>query len=167
MRKIHFFTTGMVLLLLHCVFCGIAHAAASDTQTVTFEVDAINELNLDENPAALVINSATAGSQPDTREQATSYDITTNCAANGKKLTAILNSAMPVGTTLAINPSAPTGGTANSYVTLSAAAADIVTGIDAVAEANIALSYRLTATVAAGVLASDTRTVTVTIADAT
>jgi hypothetical protein len=77
---------------------------------------------------------------------------------------------MPGGTTLAVSPTKPTGavipGGDGSYITLTDEAADIVTGVDDTAEANIAISYRLSATVAAGVLESDTRSVTVTIADA-
>jgi hypothetical protein len=165
MLKLKFTATGILLLLLLAGFHGIAWADNVDTQVITFEVQAINELELDPSPAALVINSATAGQAPNPVTQVSAYDITTNCATNSKRITAVLSGAMPSGVTLELNPAPPTGAVGGTYVPLTAVAANIVTGVDAVNEDSIAMTYRLSATVGAGVVASDTRTVTVTLSD--
>jgi hypothetical protein len=165
MLKLKYIATGILLLLAQVGFYGIAQADNIDTQTITFEVQAINELELDPSPAAMTINAAVAGQPPTAVTQASAYDITTNCAANSKRITAVLSGAMPSGVTLELNPTAPTGGIGGAYVTLTAAAANIVTAVDAVSEDSIAMTYRLSATAAAGVVPSDTRTVTVTLAD--
>ena len=65
--------------------------------------------------------------------------------------------------TLQVNLGAPTGGSSSGDVTLSTTAADLVTGITQRAESGLTVSYTLSATVAAGVVASDTRTVTLTL----
>jgi len=141
-------------------------AAANDTQTVTYEVTAINELNLDGATVELTVNSAVAGSQPTQATDTDTYDITTNCGTNAKKITgAISETNMPSGLTFKVTMTAPTGGVSSGATTMSTTAADLVTGVDAVAESNIAIDYSLDATVAAGVVASANKTLIVTIAD--
>ncbi len=150
---------GLVSLLVPA-----AMAANSATQTITFEVQAINEISVSGNPAALIVSAATAGSQPNEVSNAlTTYAITTN--GTSKKITGALDAAMPSGVTLEANLAAPTVGTSAGDVALTAVAQDMVTGIAEVADASSAITYTLGATVAAGVLASDTCVVTYTIAD--
>ena len=143
--------------------CGNAFAQTA-TQTVTFQVTAIDEISVSGDPGALIVNSATAGSQPTAATDATtSYSLTTN--GSGKKITGDIDSAMPANTTLAVTLTAPTGGTSAGQVTLTATAADLVTGISTLAESGITISYNFSATTAAGVVASDTRTATLTLTD--
>ena len=58
---------------------------------------------------------------------------------------------------------APTGATSKAAVALTGASQDLVTGITKLNEANLALTYGLTATSAAGVVASSNRVITYTI----
>jgi hypothetical protein len=152
-------------LALMGAMAGAAFAGASDTITVNYEVTAINEINIDGASVTLTVSSATAGSNPDQASDSTTYDLTTNCAANAKKITGVLNTAMPAGLTLQANMTAPSGATSAGATTLTASAADLVTLIDAGASSNVALAFTLDATAAAGVVASASKTCTLTIAD--
>ncbi|PKL47494.1 MAG: hypothetical protein CVV42_12955 [Candidatus Riflebacteria bacterium HGW-Riflebacteria-2] len=142
---------------------GAVFAGATADQTVTYEVTAINEISVSGNPAALTVSTAVAGAEPDeVSDSTTTYAITTN---QSKKITGVLDTAMPAGVTLKINLVAPTGGTTVTDVTLLGTATDLVTGISPVAESGKTITYKLSATVAAGVVASANKTVTLTIAD--
>ncbi len=153
-----------VTLLLVGLFSTAVHGADSDTQTVTYEVQAINEIAVSGDPGALIVSTATAGSEPDeVTDATTTYDITTN--GTGKKITGAIDTAMPANTTLKINLAAPTGGTSAGDVALTVVAADLVTGITTLAETAKTITYKFSATVAAGVVASASKTVTLTIAD--
>lgn len=157
-----------VLMTAGCIlgFGGMAMAAgASAEQTATYKVDPINELAVTGTPI-LTINAAVAGQEPaPVTDNSTTYAITTNCATDGKKITAAINSDMPDGTTLVVNLAAPTGATSVSDQSLSSTAVDVVTGLDGVAESGKMISYTLSATAAAGVVSSTDKTVTFTIAD--
>jgi len=148
---------------------GISILAMADniaTQLVSYEVTAINEIEVSGDPGALVVNSATAGSEPtDDTDNTTTWDITTNGGTDGKKLTGAIDTDMPANTTLEINLTAPTGATSSGDVTLSTTAADAVTLIDSVAESALAITYTLSATIAAGVVAQASKTVTLTLTD--
>lgn len=131
------------------------------SQTVNITVDEIQQITVS-GPAALHITTATAGSAPTAVTDATTtYSLTSN--ANTKKITAKIDSAMPTGMALILTMTAPSVGTSAGAITLTAADQDMVTGIGKVSETK-ALSYQLTATAAAGVLAATTRTVTLTAA---
>ncbi len=139
-----------------------AFAADTATQTVTYEVTAINELSVSAATASLTVNSATAGSAPNAATDAsTSYAITTN--EEGRKITGSINSAMPTGVTLSATLAAPTGATSGGKLALSTTAVDLVTGISTLNESGKTISYELAATSAAGVVPSATKTVTLTI----
>ncbi len=141
----------------------VAFASNTATQTVTFEVQAINELSTSGNPGALVVSTASAGSEPDVAtDSSTTYAITTN--GTSKKITASISAAMPTGVTLKVELGAPAGASA-SQVTLGTTAVDAVTGITQVAESGKSISYELSALVTAGVVASDSTTVTYTVVD--
>jgi len=155
----------LLALSLVGLLASTAFAAASDTITVNYEVEAINELNIDGASVTLTVSSATAGSAPDQASDATTYDITTNCAADAKKITGAINTTMPGGLTLQANMTAPTGGSSAGATTLTDVAANLVTLIDGVAESNIVLAFTLDATAAAGVVAAASKTCTLTIAD--
>jgi hypothetical protein len=143
---------------------GIAMAGNSATQTVTYAVSAINEISVSGNPAALTVSIAPAGSAPNSVSDATTtYAITTNEA--GQKITGAIDTDMPAGVTLTVNLTAPSGGTSAGATSLSSSAADLVTGITKFNESGKAITYSLSATSAAGVVGSDTKTVTLTVVD--
>jgi hypothetical protein len=155
------------ILAVLALVAGVADVAFAQTanQNVTIQVDAINVISVAGSPS-LVITTATAGSPPQTvSNSASSWNVTTN--QSGAKITASINSAMPAGLTLSASLSAPAGATSAGLTALSTTAADVVTGITKVAQAALGLTYQLDATVAAGVVASTTRTVTYTITGGT
>lgn len=138
-----------------------AHAAATATTTATFEVDAINEIALAGTPPVLTVNAAVAGAAPTAVTSALqTYAVTTNQTA---KISAALDSDMPGGVTLTLTMAAPTGATSVNAVALTAASQDLVTGITGLNESGLSLTYGLSATAAAGVVASSSKTVTYTI----
>jgi hypothetical protein len=91
------------------------------------------------------------------------YDITNNAGSDSKKLIGKINTAMPSNTVLSVNVTAPSGAVSSDLVALTTDDQDLVTGIDNVNEAGVAISFKLEATVAAGVIASATKTFTMTI----
>jgi hypothetical protein len=153
------------ILTALALFLGASSAAAAQTatQTVTFQVDAINQIAFAGSPS-LVINTATAGSNPTSANAAGTWAVTTN--QTNQKITASIGSAMPAGLTLNVMLTAPAGATSFGG-NLSTTAVDLVTGIAQLAQNGLAVSYTLSATPAAGVVASTTRTVTYTITNGT
>ena len=161
MRKVFISLVSLGLLI---VMAGAASASNTATQTITFEVTAINEMSISGNPGALTINSATAGSGPSpVTDATTTYNITTN--ESSQKITGAITTGgnMPANTTLEANLTAPTGGSSAGYTTLSTTAADLVTAISTLNESSKTITYRFSATMAAGILSSDTRVVTLTL----
>ena len=139
-----------------------AYAGPTATQTVTYEVSAINELSVSAATASLTVNSATAGSAPSAvTDSTTTYAVTTN--ETNRKITGSINSNMGSGVTLSVTLGAPTGATSTGKQALSTVAADLVTGISALNETGKSITYELAATTAAGVVPSATKTVTLTI----
>lgn len=143
-------------LLAAATFASFALAAAASA--------AINQVAFSGSPS-LVINTATAGSQPTSATAAATWAVTTN--QTGAKITASIGSAMPAGLTLEVNRSAPAGATSAGAQALSTTAVDVVTGITKLAQGALAASYSLSATAAAGVVSSTSRTVTYTITGGT
>lgn len=151
------------LMVLGLIGLSIMPAFAGPTanQSVNFQIGAINELSVSGNPATLVIDSATAGSQPDpATDSSTSYALTTN--GSGKKITGQIDTAMPANTDLKVSLTAPTGGSSNGQQTLTTTAVDLVTGAGKKAQSGMAISYEFDATVDADPQ-SGTRTVTLTL----
>ena len=135
--------------------------AQTATQTVTFAVNAINQIAFTGAPS-LTITTAVAGSAPTSVTDASSaWAVTTN--QTGAKISAAIASNMPAGLTLSANLAAPTGGTSASFQSLSTVSVDLVTGITKLAQGSLTATYKLDATAAAGVVASATRLVTYTI----
>lgn len=156
--------TSVVAIGLMLGLIRLALAANTAQQTVTFQVDAINEISVSGNPGALAINTATPGSQPtDDTDNSTSWAVTTN--GTNKKMTGDIDANMPANVTLQVNLVAPTGGSSSGDQSLSTTAADLVTSVTGVAESGLTITYTLSATIAAGVVAQDTRTVTLTLTD--
>jgi hypothetical protein len=95
------------------------------------------------------------------------YSITTNGAADSKKISARLDAAMPANVTLEVNVAAPgTGSISAGTVALTGSDTEVVGSIEGVAASGVGISYTLSATVAATPVAGS-RTVTYTIADDT
>jgi hypothetical protein len=141
-----------------------AVSAQTATQVVTFQVDAINQIAFAGSPS-LVINTATAGSNPTSATSATAtWAVTTN--QSNAKITASLDSNMPAGLTLSVALGAPAGSTSIGN-TLSTTSVDLVTSITKLAQGGLSVSYTLDATPVAGVVSSSTRTVTYTITGGT
>ncbi|MEI9894765.1 MAG: hypothetical protein WDN28_12980 [Chthoniobacter sp.] len=139
-----------------------AFAGNTAEQVVTYEVQAINELSVSAGTATLTVNSATAGSAPNVAtDTTTSYAITTN--ETNRKITGALSANMPTGVVLSATLAAPTGATSGGKLALSTTAADLVTGVATLNESGKGISYELSATSAAGVVPSATKTVTLTI----
>ncbi|MEX2178914.1 MAG: hypothetical protein WD801_09405 [Gemmatimonadaceae bacterium] len=156
--------TTRLLATLALLTAATAAQAQTATQTVTFQVDAINQIAFTGSPS-LVINSATAGSAPASATASGSWAITTN--QSNAKITASINSAMPSGVTLTANLAAPAGASSAGATTLGTTAVDVVTSLTQVAEGSLNVTYGLSATAAAGVVASQSRTVTYTITGGT
>ena len=137
-----------------------AAQAQTATQNVTFQVNAINQIAVSGSPS-LTINAATAGSAPTAATASGNWAVTTN--QSNAKITAQLDSDMPAGLTLTVNLGAPTGASSVGATSLSSASVDLVTGISKKAEGSLSVGYSLSATTAAGVVSSTSRTVTYTI----
>jgi hypothetical protein len=136
-------------------------SAQTATQTVTFQVSAINQIAVTGTPS-LVINAATAGSAPTSvTSSGNTWSVTTN--QTGASITASIPTAMPAGLTLSANLTAPAGATSTGLTALGTTAVNVITGITKLNSAALALSYQLDATAAAGVIGSATRVVTYTI----
>ena len=150
-----------VAALALALFAIPAAQAQTATQTVTFAVNAINQIAFTGAPS-LTITTAVAGSAPTSVTDASSaWAVTTN--QTGAKISAAIASNMPAGLTLSANLAAPTGGTSASFQSLSTVSVDLVTGITKLAQGSLTATYKLDATAAAGVVASATRVVTYTI----
>ena len=149
-----------VLALVAVAVAPVAHAQTAN-QTVTFAVNAINQIAFTGTPS-LTITTAVAGSAPTSVTDATAaWAVTTN--QTGAKITASIPSAMPAGLTLSANLGAPTGGTSAGYLALGTVGVDLVTAITKLAQGSLGVTYKLDATAAAGVVTSATRVVTYTI----
>jgi hypothetical protein len=140
-------------------------SAQTATQVVRFQVNAVNQIAVAGAPAAMVINTAVAGSAPTSVAAAGStYAITTNEA--NQKITASLDQALPSGVTLEVSLAAPSGASSNGHVPLSTAGSDVVTGISSTTASALPINYRLSANASVQVGAS-ARTVTFTIISGT
>ena len=161
--------TFAVLFVVAALLCMAAAAYAGDsaTQTVTFEVQAINEITVSGNPGPLVVNAATAGGAPvAATDSSTTYSVTTN--ESDKKITAGIDTAMPTGTTLAVklaSSKATSAGEADISSATTGAEVNVVTGLSMCTDSAQTITYTFSATAAAGVV-NGTKTVTFTIVDA-
>jgi len=151
-------------ILISGMFVAVAAtsaAAQTATQTVTFQVDAINQIGVTGSPT-MAITAAVAGNAPTSVTSAGNTWAVT-CNQSTAKITASIGSAMPAGVTLSANLGAPAGATSAGLKALSTTAVDVVTGITKLNATGLSLSYQLDATSAAGVITSTTRVVTYTI----
>jgi hypothetical protein len=153
-----------VALALVAVAATSAQAQTAN-QTVTFQVNAINQIAFVGAPS-LTITTAVAGSAPTSVTDASAtWAVTTN--QTGAKITASIPLNMVAGLTLSSNLVAPAGAASAGYMPLSTVSSDLVTGITKLFAAPLGVTYKLDATAAAGVIASGTRVVTYTITGGT
>jgi hypothetical protein len=119
-------------------------------------------INVSGSPPTLRITTATAGGSPNpVTDASTTYTVFS--LRTNQKITAHLNQAMPPGTSLLVTLAAPNGSaTTKGAVTLTTTAQDMVTGIGFVLGGSHPITYEFTATSAAGVIATDSRVVTLT-----
>jgi len=146
---------------------GVAHAANNTaTQSVTFRVDAINEISVSGDPGTLVIYKATPGRNPTpATDSSTKYAITTN--GTGMKITAKIDTNMPTGLTLMVNLEAPNRASSpGDVVLIDNEAKAVVTEISQVAQDNLTITYTLEATAQAAEVSYGMKTVTFTLTDA-
>lgn len=150
-----------IAIALSMSFAQIAMSQTA-TQTVTYQVTAINQISITGAAPTLIVNTATAGSAPTTATSAgITWAVTTN--QTGAKISAVIPAVMPVGLTLSATMGAPAGATSAGIKPITTTAVDLVTGITKLNSSGLALTYSLDATAAAGVVASGTRVVTFTV----
>jgi hypothetical protein len=148
-------------MLALAIVVSVPASAQTATQTVTFAVNAINQISATGSPS-LTVTTATAGSQPTAVTDGTStWAITTN--QTGAKISASIPTAMPTGLTLSVNLAPPTGASSAGMTAVGTVAVDLVTAITKLAESGLTATYQLSATTAAGVVTSSTKVVTYTI----
>ena len=156
MKLSSMFVSGMIVAL-----ATTSASAQTATQTVTFQVDAINQVGVTGSPS-MAITAAVAGNAPTSVTSAGNTWAVT-CNQTGAKITASIGAAMPAGVTLSATLGAPAGATSAGIKSLSTGAVDMVTGITKLNSSGLALTYQLDATSAAGVITSTTRVVTYTV----
>ena len=113
---------------------------------------------------SLTINSGTVGVGLTSASNSTTYSVLNFIGS--KKLVGKLSTAMPAGTTLQVQLAAPFGATSSGLVTLTSSNQNLVTGIGFTAGAGLSMAFTLSATVSAGVIASASKTFTLTLVDA-
>lgn len=148
------------LVLAVSVLAARDASAQTATQTVSYEVTAVDQISVSGAPS-LVVNAATAGNALTAATASGTYAVTTN--GSDRKITASVDSNLPTGVTLTVTLGAPTGATSAGAVTLSTTAQDVVTGISTVNESGLSIDYGLSASITAGVVPAGNRTVTYTV----
>lgn len=120
-------------------------------------------LGVSGSPAPFTITTAVAGTEPAALTNGvTTYFVKAKNAAGPQKITAQLDAPMPPGTTLTVQMVAPAGATSLGAVSLDATVRNIVINIAGVNGSTQGITYVFSATVAAGVVPTQTRTVTFT-----
>lgn len=138
----------------------VAQTAA--TATVTYEVQEINEISVSADPGPLVVSNAAAGDSPGVAmDEQTTWTLTTN--GSNKRITGLVDASMPAGVSLLVTLVAPDGASSTGEVALSPTAQTLVSQISEVHSAGLRVTYTLSATTQAGVIARDQRSVTFTI----
>jgi hypothetical protein len=154
----------------------LVEGAATSTQTVTMQVNAICVLGVTGNPSALTVSApATGGQTPSSPSSNTTYAQYTSTvgASQTRRLTAAWggSDAAPAGCSLKLQatPSGGTNqGTGTSQVTVSSTAQDIITGIRSCATGTGAtsgaqLTYTLSVDTVTSLVAAETKSATITL----
>ncbi len=142
------------VLLLAALLVGVRGASAQS-------------LSVSGSPSLLRVNAAIAGSAP-TAVSNSSTTYTVNIGNHtSQNITARINTAMPAGVTLKITLAAPSSAVSLGAVTLSTTSQNVVTSLDKNVITTQSITYQLSATAAAGVVSSQSRTVTLTVVTGT
>jgi len=113
----------------------------------------------------MTISTAVAGLQPTgVSNSATTYSTANVKSSQPQKITARLSANMPAGVTLTVSLAVNASATSVGAVSLDVTARNVVINITA-NQTSQTITYQLSALVSAGVIASQTRTVTFTIAN--
>lgn len=113
-------------------------------------------------PPTLRVNGAIAGSAPTpVTTGATTYSLTN--LVPGSKIRARLSAPLPAGVTLRVSLQAPSGGTTVGWVTLTTTDQLVIDNVPVGVFANLQITYELSATAAAGVVALNSRVVSLTL----
>lgn len=144
---------------------GSGEAASAQTATatamVTYEVREISEAWLSNPPQPLLVTRApVAPGTVEAEDGGTTLTVTTNAA--GWKITGVLDSEMPPGTTLSVALTTPVGGASAGAVTLGTVARDLA-ALASVAPVSWTFSYRFSAKVEAGLVPQGRRTMILTL----
>ena len=124
----------------------------------------LDTLTISGNPAPMTINTATAGSQPNTvTNNSTSYSILT--LLGGQRITGQLSANMPSNTTLRVQLQAPPlGAVSQGLVTMTTTPTNLVTSIGILAlTTGLTITYQFSATVNAAPVTNATVTLTLTL----
>ncbi len=114
----------------------------------------VETLTLSGNPLSLLVSTALAGLQPDAvLDQATTYDVS---VTQTSQIAVQLTSSLPSGLTLRVRMDAPAGAVSAGYVSLTTTAQDLVTSIPSGSYSQLTVSYEISGTVSAGVVALNT-----------
>ena len=112
----------------------------------------------------MVINSAVAGAPPTTQLTSTAQYRVKVASGTTKQIKASINSAMPAGVTMTVSLVAPSGATSVGPVTLTTTPQTVVTNVTNTSfSPNLTITYTLSATSPAGVVASSNKTVTLAV----
>lgn len=144
--------------------CVSAAAAQQTTATITvaYEIREINEISFSGDPEPLVVSRAVAGGAPQVAiDDRTTWTLATN--GSDKRVTAVLDAAMPAGVSLAVRLAAPGGASSAGEVALSTTEQTLVSRLSSVSAQDLGVTYTLAATVEAGVVERNRRRITFTI----
>ena len=114
-------------------------------------------------PAPFNVTTVITGFQPTPLSSSgLTYFVKSKHPAGPTKITAQLDANMPLGTTLTLNMAPPPGATSLGAVALDVTPRNMIINLDHENGASYGMTYVFTATVAAGVIPSQSRTVTLT-----
>ena len=123
----------------------------------------VTALSVSGSPAPFTITTAVAGAEPTPiTNSVTTYYVKARHPGGAQRIAARLDAPMPPGTTLTIQMVASPGATSLGAVSLDATVRDLVINIDREPGTSYGITYVFTATVAAGVIPTQMRTVTFT-----
>lgn len=135
-------TSLVIMLSIIMSICNIVQAANFACQTVSFNVQAINEIATTGIPIIREIKTIMENSRPVKIIHVTStYSITTN--ETNKKITGFLKTNLPQDIKLVIDLEAPSNATSIRNVTLTNIPSDLVIGVTRVAESGKIINYKL------------------------
>jgi hypothetical protein len=150
MRRVSVTLCALVLLL-----AGWTKAAQAQLTILTLST-----------PSVAAFNATTAGAGSDPTALSSSgltYFLKSKHPAGPTKIQAQIDSPMPVGTTLTLNMAAPgSNGQSVGPVALTTTPQNVLINVDKENGSTYGMTYTFTATAAAGVVPSQTRTVTLT-----